>query len=233
MKCKRVGIVGGVGPSATILYYQQISELGHKRMEGDHYPEILIHSLDMGEVTDFFYRNDMDALTEKLVRAVGGLHQGGCDMAIISCNAMHMVFDRVRQRVGIPMVSILDAVMMEVRKRHLRTVGIMGTIFIMQSDLYRAAIEKAGIACIEPGPEEQAWIMKAILEDLQRPSIPKTTIDRFAEDIQTLRKMGAEAVILACTDLPVAIRAENSPIPILDTTRIHVDATLDFAFAET
>ena len=84
--------------------------------------------------------------------------------------------------------------------------------------------------CDAQDEAEQGWIMEAILGDLQRPSIPEVTITRLLRDVEDLGAQGAEAVILGCTDLPMAVTEENSPVPVLDTTRIHVNAIMNFAF---
>lgn len=223
-------MIGGVGPSATVLYYQQIIAIAHEKMGGDHYPELLIHSLDLGEVNVYFNHNDLDALTDKLVSVGNWFESAGCDFMFMACNAMHMAFEKVRKRINLPMLSIIEAVLEETRKRRLKRVGIMGTTFVMQSGLYRKALEESGIECLEPDEAEQGWIMEVILGDLQRPSIPEETITRLLKDVENLGSRGAEAVVLGCTDLPMEVTENNSPVPLLDTTRIHVKAIMDFAF---
>jgi len=173
MSYKKIGIVGGVGPSATVLYYQQIIEGYRDRIGGTHYPEILIHSLDLGAINEYFYANDLESLSDKLVQTVNGLEKAGCGFALLACNAMHMVFDRVQQRVNVPMVSIIDALLEEVKRHRIKRVGIMGTTFIMRSEVYRRPLERLGIECVQPDEDEQAWIMEAILGDLQHPNIPE------------------------------------------------------------
>jgi len=227
---KRIGIIGGVGPSATVLYYQQIIEGFRGRVENTHFPEILIHSLDLMEINNHFYNKDMDSLSDKIEKAVRGLEKAGCAFALLSCNAMHMVFDRVQMRVQVPMVSIIEAVLNEVKQRQLKRIGIMGTTFVMQSTLYRQPLEQSGVQCLLPNEKEQSWIMEAINDDLQLPKIPEETVTRLLMNVENLGAQGAEEILLACTDLPVAISEEKSSIPILDSTSIHVRAILDFAF---
>jgi aspartate racemase len=223
-----MGMIGGVGPAATVLYYQQIMAIGQEKMGGEHYPEVLIYSLDLGEVNSYFYNNDLDGLTDRLV-SVGNWFEGaGCDFMFMACNAMHMAFDKVQKRVKLPMLSIIEAVLEEARERGLNRVGIMGTTFVMQTGLYRKAFESSGISCVEPDEVEQGWIMETILGDLQRPSIPEESITRMLEDVEKLVSQGAEAVVLGCTDLPMAITEDNSPAPLLDTTQIHVNRIMNF-----
>ena len=230
MGFKQIGIIGGVGPSATVLYYQKIIEGSNERIGGAHLPEIFIHSLDFGEINEYFNNDDLESLSNRLVQAVEGLEKAGCDFALLACNAMHMVFDRVQQRVKVPMISIIETVMQEVKRRQPKKIGVIGTTFVMRSGLFRKPLEKAGIECVEPDEDEQDWIMEAILGDLQRPIIPEETVSRLLKDIESLGAQGAEEVILACTDLPVAISEDKSPIPLLDSTELHVRSVLDFTF---
>ena len=229
---KRIGIVGGVGPSATVLYYQKIIEGFRERKGDEHFPEIFIHSLDLGEIHGYFAGEEYNVLREKLLRTVNGLHQAGCDFALFSCNAMHMVFDWVQKRVKVPMVNLIDAVLKDLSQRQYKKVGLMGTTFVLRSGLYLQPLEKAGIECLMPDQKEQDWIMKAIMDDLQLPVIPEQTIERLMKVVIDFGNQGAEGVILACTDLPVGIKQEKSPISLLDSTEIHVKAVLDFALSE-
>ncbi|MBW1998702.1 MAG: amino acid racemase [Deltaproteobacteria bacterium] len=229
MSSRRIGIIGGVGPSATILYYRQIIEGFRKQERKGHHPEIIIYSLDIGEINDYFEKEEYDPLCDKLVTAVEGLHGLGCDFALFSCNTMHVVFDRVQERVQIPMINLIESVIDEVKSRQLKTVGLMGTTFVMRGGLYRRPLEELGITCLVPEEGEQEWIMQAILKDLQEPLVPESTVRRLLKNIEMLGGSGAEAVILACTDLPVAINEENSPLGLLDSTGIHIRAVLERA----
>ena len=95
-----MGMIGGVGPAATVLYYQQIMAGAHEKIGGEHYPEILIHSLDLGEVNVYFNHMDLDGLTDKLVSVGNWFESAGCDFMFMACNAMHMAFEKVRKRVN-------------------------------------------------------------------------------------------------------------------------------------
>lgn len=227
----RIGVVGGVGPAATILYYRLLLEGAARRTGGSHVPEILIHSLDLATIDDYFRRSDFEGLADRLVPVLSGLEQVGCDVALMACNTMHLAYDRVAPRVSIPVVNLIDAVLEATGRGGYRSVGILGTVFVMRSGIYARPLEAKGVRCLTPDLPEQDWIMAAILDDLQRPVVPPATVERLIGIVRALERQGAEAVILGCTDLPVAIHAGNSPIPALDTSQIHVDAVLDRVLA--
>jgi aspartate racemase len=226
---KRIGIVAGIGPSATVLYYQDIVEEYQKRKGDQHFPEMVIHSLDFAEVNRYLERGEWEVLTDQLVGVIEGLQRAGCEFGLFACNALHLVFDQVQQRVSLPMLSIIQSVLQEIKKQEVRKVGLIGTTFVMQYGLYLQPLEQAGIECLVPEEREQVWIMKAIKNDLQQHPVPKQTISRLVKDVMRLVGRGAEGVILGCTDLPIAITERNTPVLLFDSTRIHVKAILDCA----
>ncbi len=231
MAAKRIGIVGGVGPSATVLYYQGIVD-GYSRLRGDqHFPEMIIYSLDLAQVTELFEQGRHDLLADRLTQVVGLMESGGCDFGLFACNSMHLVFDEVQARIKLPLVNLIRAVMDEVGKLDWQRVGLMGTVFAMRSGLYSDPLNEAGVECLVPPESEQDWIMEAILDDLQRPQVPQETVDRLIRSAAELGERGAEGIILGCTDLPAGLTAENSPLPVLDSTQIHVNRVLEMALS--
>ncbi len=228
MRHKRIGIIGGVGPSATVLYYQQIIQGAYELWKGKHLPEIVIHSLDYEQIKQFFLTDNLKSVTEKVVQSITCLEQCGCNCIIMACNGMHLVFDQIQKVVRLPILSIIDAVMNEIKTHNLSCVGLMGATSVMRSGLYQRPLQHLGIRCLEPSEEEQDWIMKVIIKDLQLPSIPQKTVSRLLNIVEILKKQGSEEIILACTDLPVAVKQEMCEIPLVDSTKVHVKSTLDF-----
>lgn len=227
MARRRIGVVGGVGPASTVLYYQLLIAGTQARSSGRELPEVLVDSLDLNEIEEFMARGDMQGLEDRVVRSVAGLGDGGCDSVVIACNSMHLVYDRVASRVAVPMVNLIEAVINATLHGGYRSVGLLAATFVVRGGLYGNPLEARGVRCLVPPEPEQIWLMETILGDLQKPVVPAQTIERLIQNVRDLQARGAEAVILGCTDLPVAINAANSPLPVLDTARIHVDAVLD------
>ncbi len=228
MSYKRIGIVGGVGPSATVLYYKQIIQEAYELWKGKYLPEIVIHSLNYEEIKQLFLTENLKSVTVKLVKSITCLEKCGCNCIIMACNGMHLVFEQVQQAVRLPILSIIDAVINEIKTHNISCVGLMGTTPVMQSGLYQKPLQHLGIRCVEPSDEQQHWIMKVILKDLQLPSIPEQTFTRLLNTVEILKKQGSEEIILTCTDLPVAIKQDMCSIPLIDSTKVHVKAALDY-----
>jgi aspartate racemase len=229
MENKHIGIIGGVGPASTVLYYQQIIKGFQEKSGSQHVPEIMIYSLDLAEINDFFSQEDFKSLADRLVGIINGMSEMGCDFALFACNAMHQVFNDVASKVSIPMINLIEAVKGEILERKFNKVGLLGTTFVMQTGIYRDGLAAAGVGCLVPDESEQDWIMAAINEDLQKSEIPPATIDRLKNYIIRMDEQGSEGVILGCIDLPVAVNQNNSPLPVFDSTEIHVRAIIDFA----
>ena len=227
MEPKRIGIIGGVGPASTVLYYLKIIE-GFKEKSGSrHAPEIMIYSLDLAEISDFFNQKEFKHLADKLARVINGMSEMGCDFALFACNAMHQVYNEVASKVSLPMINLIEAVKGEIFERKLKKVGLLGTTFVMQTGIYRDGLSEAGVECLVPEEGEQDWIMAAIQDDLQKSKIPSATVNRLIDNISQMGEQGAEGVILGCTDLTVAVNKNNSPLPVFDSTEIHVRAIID------
>jgi aspartate racemase len=209
-----------------MLYYRLLIQRAREIAPGSGSLEIVIDSLDLDEITAMFRDRALDRLGQRMARSLVTLEASGCDSIAIACNSMHMAFGRAAPAVKVPVISIVDAVLDATTRGGYRSVGILATTFVMQGRLYRDPLEFRGVRCVEPSEAEQEWIMAAILDDLQRATVPATTVERLLAIVAGLARRGAEAVILGCTDLPVAITDANSPLPVLDTARIHVDAVL-------
>jgi len=221
-------VIGGVGPAATVLYYRLLIEGLLARSAGRVGGEVVIDSLDLQEFEDWFQRWDEEALIQRVGRAVEGLAQAGCDSVVMACNSMHVVYDRVAARATVPIVHLIDVVVGEAERKGLGRVGLLAATFTVRTGLYSDAFAARGIECLVPPDPEQRWLMKAILDDFQRPVLPDAARNRLLDIAGGLEARGAEALVLGCTDLPAGLEA-ISPIPVLDGARLHVEAVLDLA----
>ncbi len=228
MRPRRIGVIGGVGPAATVLYYRLLIEGLLARSAGRVGGEVVIDSLDLQQFERWFQRRDEEALAERVGRAVEGLAQAGCDSVVMACNSMHVVYDRVAAGATVPIVPLIDVVADEAERRGLSRLGLLAATFTVRTGLYAGALAARGIECLVPPDPEQAWLMKAILEDFQRPVVSDAAMARLLDLARALAARGAEAIALGCTDLPAGFEV-ISPIPVLDGARLHVEAVLDLA----
>lgn len=146
----------------------------------------------------------------------------------MAANTPHIVFDEVRGRSPIQLISIVEATCDEVIRRGFKRVGLMGTGFTMNGRFYPDVFEREGIALVLPSEDEQAYIHRKYLDELLRGTFLPETHSRLLAIIGALKERNAiEAVVLAGTELPLILKTDTaSGLPLLDTTQIHVRAAV-------
>jgi aspartate racemase len=219
----KIGMIGGIGPESTVDYYQRLIKLYQKNISGDDYPEIIINSINMTAMLKFVSGEDWESLISMLADALRALHNAGADLAFIASNTPHIVFEQVRRASPIPLISIVDATRMEAEKLGLKKVGLLGTLFTMQSIYYQAEFDKSGIAMVVPNEAEQQYIQQKLFSEIENGVFLEETQNGLLKIVKRLIDDTAiDGVILGCTELPIILTKDEYGIPFLNTTKIHV-----------
>jgi aspartate racemase len=227
---KRIGLIGGIGPESTIAYYRAIMAAGRASAPTCQ-PPVLINSIDVQTVLRLVGGTQLTELTDFLVAEVERLARAMADLVLIAANTPHIVFDEVRSRSPLPMVSIVEASCDAVQAMGLRRVGLFGTHFTMQGRFYPDVFSKAGITVVLPRVDEQAFIHDKYINELLVGTFTGTTRDALLRVVDAQRSRdGIEAVVLAGTELPLLLTdLTAASVPLLDTTDIHVKAAVKLA----
>jgi len=225
---KTLGIVGGLGPESTIDYYRSINTLFRQRTGNDGYPHVLIDGLDVDFGIRLVERQAWAELADYLAGGFHRLARAGADFGLMAANTPHIVFDDVRRLSPIPLVSIVEATCAEVERRGLNRVGLLGTGFTMNGRFYPDVFERYKITLVTPLPEEKSYIHEKYLGELLRGTFLPETRSRLLEIIARMKSHeNIETVVLAGTELPLILRAEEAEgVPLLDTTQVHVRAAV-------
>lgn len=225
---KKLGLIGGMGPQSTVPYYMNIVYGVQQRTAPDFFPNITVESLNVFEILGMIDREEYDVLINHFVAAIGRLKAAGAEFAALTANTAHIVFDRLSELSPLPLISIVEATVDEAKKRGYERVGLLGTIFTMEREFYRTPFERAGIQVITPPSVDRQYIDEKITTELELGIVKEDTRQRFANIIGNMaRDHGIQAVILGCTELPLLLSDETSPIPCLDTVEIHSKALID------
>jgi aspartate racemase len=226
---KTVGIIGGIGPESTIEYYRFIIEGYRKRITDDSYPAIIINSVDLNKLVGWMNANQLDAFTDYLVAAIEKLACAGADFAALAANTPHLVFDRLRERSKLPLISIVEATRDRARDLGLKRLALFGTRFTMQARFYPEVFTGAGLTIVVPNEQEQAFIHEKYFAELVNNIFLPETRERLLAIVDRMkREDGIDALILGGTELPLILRqSEGDDLPFLDTTRIHVDQIVE------
>ncbi len=226
---KKIGIIGGLGPESTIDYYKGIINAFRQRESGLVVPEIIIYSADVNRLLELAEAREWNKLAEWLVEMVNALHIAGAEFVAIASNTPHIVFDKVKSRSHIPMLSIVDGICKLACNMKLKKLGLMGTKFTMESDFFQKAFHDAGISIIIPTKDEQQFIHNKIISEIALGIIKNSTRQELLSVVK--RMIGEDSIdglILGCTELPLILEKDEYGIPFLKTTAIHIDSIVDY-----
>ncbi|MCP2619100.1 amino acid racemase, partial [Candidatus Aminicenantes bacterium AC-335-A11] len=219
---KKIGILGGLGPESTIEYYRIITSLCRKKGMGHNYPVIIIYSVNFQEVNNLLVKENLSAYVDKLVDGINHLRLAGADFALIAANTPHLVFEEIKAKSSIPLISIVEETARIANKNCLRRLGLLGTKFTMEKGFYPAVFSKYGIQITIPNEDERNYIQEKIMKELVDGIIREETRKKFIKIIENLiAKENIDGVILGCTEIPLLISQEMVSIPVLNTTMIH------------
>lgn len=221
---KKIGLVGGLGPASTAEYYLGIIEKTKAEKGENFYPEIVIDSVNMAQHDKAFLNRDYDKICDFLIESLENLKSAGADIAAITANTEHIVWDMVSNRFPLPVVSIVDAVLGEIKLKGYKKVLIFATAFTLRSGLYEKALKQNGITPIIPNDEDITLLGKLIYPNLENGIvIEKDRQEMIGLAEKYIAEYKADAMLLGCTELPLAIKHDDVSVPTLNTTKIHIN----------
>lgn len=226
---KKLGLVGGMGPESTIPYYHDIIYGVQSRIGKNFFPNLTIESVNVFDVLRLCNEQKYDELTDYLMQAIENLIKCGVDFVALSANTPHIVFDRLEKQSTVPLVSIIEAVCDEAVRLNKRKVGLLGTIFTMTGEFFKVPFYSRNIEIVIPAMEEMEYINDKISSELELGIVKKETLQNFQKIIsRMMEEEGIQAIILGCTELPLLLNDNVSPVPCLDTMKIHIQRLIDW-----
>ncbi len=229
---KTVGIVGGIAPESTVDYYRSIIAAYRERRPDGSQPSIVIDSIDLQRMLQLV-ATDLSALATYLAAEVDRLARAGADFALLAANTPHIVFDELERRSPIPLVSIVEATCSAARGLGLSRLALLGTRFTMEGRFYPDVFSRAGIALVPPAPDDRTLVHERYMGELVKGVFSAGTRAALLEVVARMRgRDRVDGVVLAGTELPLLLRDADAGVPLLDTTRIHVDAVVDRLLGE-
>lgn len=227
---RTLGLIGGMTWHSTADYYRLINAGIQARLGGSHSAELVMVSVDFGPVEDMQGRGDWEAMGRLMADAARRLEAAGADGLVICANTMHRLADDVTGAVRIPLIHIADATAGAIIATGLETVGLLGTRYTMELDFYRGRLEKMyGLRVLIPDEPGRSSVHDIIYKELAQGIVNEDSRRDYIAVIEDLKDRGAQGVILGCTEIPLLIKAADSPIQVFDTTALHAAAAVGFA----
>jgi aspartate racemase len=230
---KVIGLIGGMSWNSTLEYYRIINESFTQRLGGLHSACVVLYSLDFDEIQRAQHEGRWDDITSILVDAGNAVRRAGADFLVICTNTMHKVADDVEEKVGLPLLHIVDVTGHAIRERGLHRIGLLGTRFVMTGPFYQQRLrDRFAIELLVPGEDDIDTIHQIIYSELCEGKIKASSRHVCVDIIGKLVNKGAEGIVLGCTELPLLIKPGDTDAPIFDTTRLHAEAAASLALTE-
>ncbi|MCO4849415.1 aspartate/glutamate racemase family protein [Bacillus vallismortis] len=218
---KTIGLIGGMSWESSTEYYRIINEEIKKKLGGLHSAKCILYSVDFKEIEHYQSEGAWDKAGTALGEAARSLEKAGADFIVICTNTMHKVIGYIQEMITIPILHIADATADQITRQGIRSVGLLGTKYTMEQDFYKSRIESHNINVIVPTDEERELINAIIYQELCLGEIKQSSKNTYKKIINHLVDRGAEGIILGCTEIGLLVKAEDSEVPLFDTTFIH------------
>jgi aspartate racemase len=224
---KPIGLIGGLTYVSTIEYYRYLNQLANEKLGGAETVEVIIHSVNFGEIKKFTEVDDWKKLLEIMRNAAIELEAAGAGCLLIGANTMHKIADEIQAAIKIPVIHIAEAVAKEILKNGLKKAGLLGTKYTMQLGFYTDHLAKYGIEAIIPDQEDVDFLNYTIYNEFGRNLFLPGTKATYLKIISKLKERGAEGIILGCTEIPLLVKQSDCDILLFDTAKIHSNAGVD------
>lgn len=227
---KHIGIVACSAEGAA-LCYRTICIEGANLMGRYAHPEVTMHTFSFSEYMRYIEASDWQDVASLMLSSVDKVAKAGADFAICPDNTIHEAFDLVVEKSPIPWLHIAEEVAVEAKCQNYKCLGILGTRFLMEGSVYSTKLSAVGIKHRIPEIKDRQRINEIIFDELVCGRFFSETRTYFNEIIGRLKNQGCDAAVLGCTEIPLIVTQENSPLPILDSTRLLARAALKKATA--
>lgn len=227
---KTLGLLGGMSWESTASYYALINEEVKRCLGGLHSARLLLDSVDFAEIAELQHAGDWTALGSRLTAEACRLERAGADCVVLCTNTMHRVAEALENALSIPLLHIADATGEVLRADGIRRAGLLGTRFTMREAFYRERLQQRfGLEVLTPADHEQERVHRVIYDELCRGRREPASREDYLRIIDGLRRQGAEAVILGCTEIALLVEQKHTSTPLYDTTRLHAQKAVEFA----
>ena len=225
-KLKHIGIVGCSAEGAALCYRTICTEAPAALGEPHAHPEVSMHTHSLADYVRCLDAGDLDGVAALMLSSAEKLAKAGADFLICPDNTIHQALPLVLPRSPLPWLSIAEVVAEEAQRRGFRRLGLLGTRWLVESEVYPTALAARGLECLRPSPADRAAIDRIIMDELVAGKFTAAGLATHQLVIGRLKEAGAEAGILGCTEIPLIMDDGNSPLPTLDSTRLLARAAL-------
>jgi aspartate racemase len=222
---QHIGIVACSAEGAALCYRTIALEGAHLLGTHDH-PEVSMHTHPLARYMSCIYAGNWQGVADLMLSSAGNLAKAGADFLVCPDNTIHQAFDLVEQKSPLPWLHIAQEVANEARRSHFKRLGVLGTRYLMEGPVYPEKLKAAGLDYRTPDQPARERINQIIMDELVNAEFTPQSLAYFQETIRTLAEQGCDAVVLGCTEIPLLVTPDSSPLPTLDSTRLLAKAAV-------
>jgi aspartate racemase len=226
---RRIGLIGGTSWESSAHYYALLNQGVRERLGGFHSADLVLRSVDFAEIEALQRAGDWTALGARYAAEAASLRDAGAEVIGILANTMHLVHDDVVRGAGVSVPHVVDAVAAAASRAGVQRLALLGTRYTMASALYPDRLRTHGQSVLVPSGDDFAGTNGIIYDELVHGVVRDESRAALRAIARRLVDAGAQAVVLGCTELSMILGPEDLPVPVLDSTALHVHALLDAA----
>jgi aspartate racemase len=227
---RTIGLLGGMSWESSSEYYRLLNEAVRERLGGLHSAECVMWSVDFAPIERLQRGGDWDEAGRRLTTVARRLEDAGAECLVLCTNTMHRLADEVQAAIAIPLVHIADATAARVKAAGVDRVGLLATRYTMEQDFYRGRLaERHGLDVVVPPEPDLTLVHDIIYQELCQGRVLDGSREEYRRVIAELEAAGAGGIVYGCTEIDLLVGPQDASVPVFDSTRIHVEAAVEWA----
>lgn len=223
---KILGVIGGMGPAATALFYQYIVANTDAECDKEHIHVVIDSNPQIPDRTEAVKQGD-EQLIDFVCDSGKKLIDMGAQVVAIPCNTIHSFIDQIQEKISVPIINMIDETAYYCKTQGYDKIGVFATQGTLESDIYKTALAKYGISAVYPSPKTQITVMSVIYDYIKAGrKMPRAFLDKAVNELE---KMGSQAIVLGCTELPLAFEDVVCDLPVVDSLEILAKTAIEYA----
>lgn len=228
---RKLGLIGGLSWVSTRAYYERINKLVQKERSPTSSAPLLIESLDYSQLYAVHDEEGWDRAVAILGESAQRLESAGAEGLVICANSMHRIYDRLAEMVSIPLIHVAEETGKAMEARETKSAALLGTRSVMTESFFRQRLVAHGVDLLPPDMEDVEMVDSIIYKELMLGKVSRDAERALKTIITRKEQAGAEAIVLACTELALVVDTDANVLPVFDTTEIHSQAAADWIMA--
>lgn len=229
---RKLGLVGGMSWHSTMLYYRFINQQVEHIKGGKHSAPLAIDSLDFDIVYHLQKQGKWKQLAEVIEEAAIGLHKQGAEAIMLASNTIHLVAGEVAKNVPVPLLHVAEAVIAEIERRNIKTIGITATSYTIDKRLYDDYLAEKGIELLKPDEQQKAVIDDYIFNYLIKGENNNDLGQKVTSITNDIIQRGADAMLSGCTEIQQSLLGNKIFVPVFNSAMLHANMGARFVLGE-